>query len=358
MRRWWKQPKQSRSETKTTERNEKKEPTTIHTISYINNVKWRISNKNSCQWFSFSFVFVSRRYIHTLNCGMCDAFMTVYLMLCSSKFSRLTLFFSLRFIQSLFALFISNCVVILASFRSISMLLLLTEQWSYRLGYFVFDITLCWATFTVDTDKCWQIFDQFMKKVKVEPGVLRWCSIITISNLFSSPPWKIEMFLCYEQFKSWDWCAIQNQFQLLCEIICMALNKIWMFLLWYVFIPSVIFSSLCVSLCACVLFSSSLNHTGVCKYRFNCVYYLLLAFFSFPSAFTEIICLITVTYKLIQTPKKQQRNNAHLTRRAYMWVCIRNVYSFYSIHFFPFITEITKIICIHISEHNFDEAGS
>lgn len=118
------------------------------------------------------------------------------------------------------------------------------------------------------------------------------------------------------------------------------------------------FFPLCVSLCVHAYFFSSLNHTGVCKYRFNCVYYLLLAFFSFPSAFTEIICLITVTYKLIQTPKKQQRNNAHLTRRAYMWVCIRNVYSFYSIHFFPFITEITKIICIHISEHNFDEAGS
>lgn len=161
-----------------------------HDIIYINNVKWRISNKNSCQWFSFSFVFVSRRYIHTLNCGMCDAFMTVYLMLCSSKFSRLTLFSSLRFIQSLFVLFISKCVVILASFRSISMLLLLTEQWSFRFGYFVFDITLCWATFTVDTDKCWQIFDQFMKKVKVEPGVLRWCSIITISNFFFFSPLK------------------------------------------------------------------------------------------------------------------------------------------------------------------------
>lgn len=103
------------------------------------------------------------------------------------------------------------------------------------------------------------------------------------------------------------------------------------------------FFPLCVSLCVHAYFFFFSKPYWYMQVKVQLCILFASCIFSFPSAFTEIICLITVTYKLIQTPKKQQRNNAHLTRRAYMWVCIRNVYSFYSIHFFPSLLKSLKL---------------
>lgn len=219
-----------RSETKAEERSKKTRKKNMketnknnnHTRYRINNVR-KMKNKQQKQLsmiffsFSLSLCLFFLLCVNTLNV-MCVMRLWPYILCFMFNLNSLGLrwmcfssclyfsFYSITFF-ALFVFFLNYISdLYIASVNSSDCCCCLSNE--IIVVGFIFNVTLHWVTFTVDTVKCWQIFGKFdfeLSKNNLQTTPFKWFT------LFLMLPFS-------KLLKSRDWCAHQNQFQFICEI--------------------------------------------------------------------------------------------------------------------------------------------